>query len=58
MVVVTLTTVVDVSTTVALARQFAASVAHLVTVYVDVARMTVVVMSLRARWTSREGSAG
>lgn len=35
--------------TVALAGQFEASVAHLVTVYVDVARTTVVVTSLRAR---------
>ena len=51
-VVVTLTTVVDVSTTVALAGQFEASVAHLVTVKVDVARTTVVVTSLRARGMS------
>lgn len=48
-VVVTVTAVVDVRTTVALPGQFVASVAHLVTVYVDVVRTTVVVTSLRAR---------
>jgi len=57
MVVVTLTTVVDVWTTVALAGQLTASDAHLVTVYVDVARTTVVTMSLSARSTSGEASA-
>jgi hypothetical protein len=51
-VVVMLTTVVEVSTTVALAGQFEASVAHLVTVNVDVVRTTAVVTSLRARGTS------
>lgn len=49
MVVVTLTTVVEVWTTVALAGQLMASVAHLVTVYVEVVKMTVVETSLRAR---------
>lgn len=51
-VVVMLTTVVDVSTTVALAGQFEASVAHLVTVNVDVVRTTAVVTSLSARGKS------
>lgn len=57
MVVVTLTTVVDVWTTVAPAGQLTASDAHSVTVYVDVAITTVVTMSLRARSTSREALA-
>lgn len=41
----------------ALAGQFTASDAHSVTVYVDVVRMTVVAMSLRARSTSPSLSA-